>query len=138
MAKDFEILEHTADSGIIAYGRDLRGAFKNAARGMFSLITDLDSIGEVVRRDIELDAPDREGLLVAWLNELIYLFDTDNILFRRFDITELSDNRLKARIYGERVDRAKHELKMEIKAVTYHMLKVSQGDGYRIQVLFDI
>ena len=138
MVKDFEILEHTADSGIIAYGRDLRGAFKNAARGMFSLITDLDSIGEVVRRDIELDAPDREGLLVAWLNELIYLFDTDNILFRRFDITELSDNRLKARIYGERVDRAKHELKMGIKAVTYHMLKISQGDGYRVQVLFDI
>ena len=138
MVKDFEILEHTADSGIIAYGRDLRGAFKNAARGMFSLITDLDSIGEVVRRDIELDAPDREGLLVEWLNELIYLFDTYNILFRRFDITELSDNRLKARIYGERVDRAKHELKMGIKAATYHMLKVSQGDGYRVQVLFDI
>ncbi len=138
MEKKFEILEHTADAGVIAYGTDLGQAFANAAQGLFSLITDLDDVDEVLRRDIELTAADREGLLVAWLNELIYIFDSQNILFKRFDITSLSDTKLRASIYGERVDRLKHELKTGVKAATYHMLKIDQNDGYRAQVLFDI
>ncbi len=136
--KDFEILEHTADTGIIAYGKDLRQAFANAARGLFSLITELETVKEVLERDIEVTATDRDSLLVAWLNELIYIFDTEYILFKRFDITRLSQRHLVARGYGERVDRARHELKLGVKAATYHMLTVEQKDGWRLQVLFDI
>ena len=58
MGKDFEILDHTADVGIIAYGADLRQAFANAARALFSLITELDDVAEVVHRDMELTASD--------------------------------------------------------------------------------
>jgi len=90
MEKDFEIIDHTADVGIIAYGTDIRQAFANAARAMFSLITELDEVEEVIYRDIELTAPDQESLIVEWLNELIYLFDTENIIFKRFDITQLN------------------------------------------------
>jgi len=75
MEKDFEIVNHTADVGIIAYGTDIKQAFANAARALFSLITELDDVAEVLHRDIELIAPDEESLLVEWLNELIYLFD---------------------------------------------------------------
>ena len=138
MVKDFEIMEHTSDTGIIAYGHDLRQAFVNTARGMFSLITDLATVSEILKRDIELSAPDRESLLVAWLNELVYLFDSENILFKRFDITELNGNRLKARVYGEKVNMAKHELQTGIKAATYHMLRVFKDNGYKVQVLFDV
>ncbi len=138
MEKEFEIINHTADVGIIAYGADMNQAFANAARALFSLITDLDSVAEVLYRDIELAAPDQESLLVAWLNELIYLFDTENIIFKRFEITVLSDARLKARGYGEKVDSLRHKLKTGVKAATYHMLKVSRGNGYRVQVIFDI
>ena len=87
MEKEFEILEHTADIGIIAYGKDIREAFAGAAKGMFSLITEPEDIKEVESRDIELAATDRENLRVEWLNELIYLFDTENLLFKRFQIT---------------------------------------------------
>ena len=138
MEKDFEIIDHTADVGIRAYGADISQAFTNAARALFSLITELDNVAEALHRDIEVTAPDQESLLVEWLNELIYLFDAEQILFKRFDITRLKHTHLKARNYGEKVDRSKHNLKTGVKAATYHMLKVDKGDGYQIQVLFDI
>ena len=138
MEKDFEIINHTADVGIVAYGADMSQAFANAARALFSLITELDDVAEVLHRDVELTAPDEEGLLVEWLNELIYLFDTENILFKRFDIIQLNNTQLKARSYGEKVDKSKHKLKTGVKAATYHMLKVDKGDGCQVQVLFDI
>ena len=138
MVKEFELIDHTADVGIRAYGVDIKQAFANAAKGLFSLITELENVDEVLHRDIKLTATDQEGLLVEWLNELIYLFDTENILFKRFDITQLDYTRLKARIYGERVDKVKHELKTGVKAATYHMLKVDKDDGCKVQVLFDI
>ncbi len=138
MEKDFEIVDHTADVGIIAYGADIKQAFANAARALFSLITELDDVAEALHQDIELTAPDKESLLVEWLNELIYLFDVENILFKRFDITRLNSTQLKARIYGEKVNSSRHKLKTGVKAATYHMLKVDKGDGCRVQVLFDI
>jgi SHS2 domain-containing protein len=138
MQKDFEIIDHTADVGIIAHGSDMSQAFANAARALFSLITELDDIEEVVYRDVELTATDQESLLVEWLNELIYLFDAENIIFKRFDINKLNNTQLKARSYGEKVDSSKHKLKVGVKAATYHMLKVDRDNGCRVQVLFDI
>ena len=136
--KDFEIIDHTADVGIIAYGADIRQAFANAAKALFSIITEPEDIQEVLYRDIKISATDQESLLVQWLNELIYLFDTENILFKRFDIAHLSHTRLKVRIYGENVDKSKHELKTGVKATSYHMLKIDENDGCKVQVLFDI
>jgi SHS2 domain-containing protein len=136
--KEFEILNHTADVGIIAYGADLKQAFANAAKGLFSLITDLGKVKEALHRDAELTAADEENLLVEWLNELIYQFATEWIIFKRFDIVQLDNTRLKARGYGEKIDKSKHRLKVEVKAATYHMLKVEKNDGCRVQVLFDI
>ena len=138
MEKEYEVLNHTADVGIIAYGKDMKEAFANAAKGMFSLITELDDVEEIERRDIELTAPDQESLLVAWLNELIFLFDVDNILLKRFDITRLSKTHLRATGYGEKVDSTKHKLKLGVKAATYHMLKIENGETNKVQVIFDI
>ncbi len=138
MEKDFEIIDHTADVVIIAYGTSLSQTFANAAKALFNLITELDNVEEVLHRDIELVAPDQESLLVAWLNELIYLFDTENVIFKRFEITKLNNTQLKARSYGEKVDSSKHKLKTGVKAATYHMLRIDKDNGYKAQVLFDI
>ena len=138
MEEDFQIIDHTADVGIIASGTDMGQAFANAARALFSLITEPDNVQEVLHRDIEITATDEESLLVAWLNELIYLFDAEGTLFKRFDITQLDSTKLKARAYGEQVDNARHELKLGVKAATYHMLKIEKNDGCKVQVLFDI
>ena len=138
MEKDFEIIDHTADVVIIAYGTSLSQTFANAAKALFNLITELDNVEEVLHRDIELVAPDQESLLVAWLNELIYLFDTENVIFKRFEITKLNNTQLKARSYGEKVDSSKHKLKTGVKAATYHMLRIDKDNGCKAQVLFDI
>lgn len=138
MDKKFEILDHTADTGIIAYGDDLKEAFKNAASGMFSLITDLSGIENDQTRKIEIDSTDYENLLVTWLNELIYLFDVENLIFSKFDIIHLDDSALSAIAYGEKVDLSRHEIKTGIKAATYHMLKIDKNDMFRVQVIFDI
>jgi SHS2 domain-containing protein len=140
VAKDFELIDHTADVGVIAYGADLSQAFANAARALFSLIVEPKSVRETLSRDIELSAPDEESLLVEWLNELIYLFDTENILFRRFEVSELDSGQLRARGYGEKVNSSRHQLRTGVKAATYHMLSVSRNEdgGYRVKVIFDI
>ena len=138
MEKRFEVIDHTADIGIAAYGANLREAFANAAYALFSLMVDLDNVADAVCYEAEVTAENREDLLVAWLNELIYLFEVENVLFQRFEIAELSETRLRASCYGEKIDPERHKIKMAVKAATYHMLKVEERDGYRVQVLFDI
>ena len=138
MEKRFEVIDHTADIGIAAYGANLREAFANAAYALFSLMVDLGNVADAVCYEAEVTAENREDLLVAWLNELIYLFEVENVLFQRFEIDELSETRLRARCYGEKIDQERHKIKIAVKAATYHMLKVEERDGYRVQVLFDI
>jgi len=138
MDKRYEVIDHTADVGIAAYGEDLKKAFANAAYALFSMMVDLDGVGGALRRQVEVTADDRSDLLVAWLNELIYLFEVDNMLFKRFDIGELNETRLRATCYGEKIDLERHKIKVAFKAATYHMLKIDEGDGFRVQVLFDI
>jgi len=138
MERDFDIVEHTSDIGIIAYGTDIGRAFINAARALFSIITDPAGIWETDYRDIEVTAEDREDLLVEWLNELIYLFDAEQMLFSKFVITYLTDTQMVARCYGEKIDTARHALKTGVKAATYHMLKIEKDDVFRVQVLFDV
>jgi len=137
MAKRFEVVDHTADIGIAAYGADLKEAFANAAYALFSLMVDLNGVGDASCHEVEVTAEDRAELLVAWLNELIYLFEVENVLFKRFEIGELNETRLRASCYGEKIDLERHKIKVGVKAATYHMLKVEEGDGFRVQVLFD-
>jgi len=137
--KRFDVVEHTADTGIVAYGADMREAFANAAYGMFSLMADLKQVREETSRYIEAEAGDRESLVVSWLNELLYLFDVEGTIFRRFDILELTNTKLKADAYGEKADASRHELRGGVKAATYHMLKVAEDRGrWRIRVIFDV
>jgi SHS2 domain-containing protein len=132
------LIEHTADAGIIGYGSDLKEAFANTAYGMFSLIADLEGLHNDFSRDIDVHAPDQEALLVTWLNELIYTFDVDRVILDVFEITALSENRLQARVYGEKIDLSRRQPKTAVKAATYHSLVIEEGDGVRTQVILDI
>ena len=139
MKEAFEIFDHTADIGIIAYGADFEKLFSNAALALFSLITDLESIQERLHLDLEVRSEDRDGLLVDWLNELIYCFDSRHTLFNRFDIETLTHTALKATCYGEDFDPNKHEIKIGVKAATYHLLRLDTDEsGYKAQVILDI
>jgi SHS2 domain-containing protein len=139
MKKAFEVLDHTADIGIIAYGADIEELFSNAALALFSLITEPESVENKLHLDLEVSSEDIDSLLIEWLNELIYLFDVKHILFNHFDIKSLTHNGLKATCYGEDFDPMKHKLKAGVKAATYHMLKLDKSDnGFKAQVILDI
>jgi SHS2 domain-containing protein len=136
----YEPFEHTAEAGIIARGASLAEAFANAAEGMYALMLDLETVAEHEERQIALDGESTEQLLVDWLLELIFLTETEDMVFRRFQIDELSDSRLRARAWGERFDTERHRsYNVMVKAVTHHLLEIAREDGgYRIRVLFDV
>lgn len=131
------MIEHTADTGLIAYGKDLAEAFANAAYGLFSIISEIKKVREIESRRVTLNAEDVEALLFDWLNHLIYIFDVENLLFKRFDIIEFSENSLKAVCWGEKYHPSRHQLKTGVKSTTYHMLEVD-GVKPRVQVIFDV
>jgi SHS2 domain-containing protein len=137
--KEYEIIEHTADIGVKAYGKSLSEAFANAAKAMFDIITDNSEIESVGEYKIQLEANDLEQLLVDWLGELLFLNTAKNLVFNFFNV-DLDDKkfRLRAHIFGEKFDISKHKIGIEIKAVTYHILEVRNKRPYYVQVLFDI
>lgn len=123
--------------GLAAHGKDLPEAFANAAYGMFSIIAGLDTVKEVESRRVEVNADDTEGLLFEWLNSLLYYFDVEMLLFKRFDIMEFGEGRLVAQCFGEKYDPSRHQLKTGVKSATYHMLEVDRAKN-RVQVIFDV
>ena len=135
---DFEVIDHTADIGIIAYGKDKGEVFVNAAYGMFSLVIELEGVADEACYNIEVSADDEESLLVTWLNEILYLFDVEGVIFKRFEVVELEECRLQANAYGEKFDPSRHELKMQIKAATYYLLKLEKGNGFKAKIIFDV
>jgi len=137
--KKYELIDHTADIGIIAYGNTKEEAFEVAAEAMFDLICPLDKVEDKERFDIEVDAEDLESLLVTWLNELLYVFDVKKLIFKKFNVTLIGNNQLISHCFGEKFDPKKHEIIREIKAVTYNLLKIENKDNqWMIQVVFDI
>ncbi len=135
--KRFELIEHTADIGLRAYGRTLAEAFANAACGMFSIIIELNAVNEVESRRVEVSENDAENLLFEWLNRLLYYFDVEGLIFKRFDIIEFGEAHLAAECYGEKYDSSRHRLKTGVKSATYHMLEVDR-EKKRVQVIFDV
>ncbi len=135
--KQYELIEHTADVGVKAYGKTLSEAFEHAAEGMFDIITDESAVQPIGEYTIVLEAPDLEQLLVDWLSQLLFLNGAYDLVFGRFEVT-LTGTSLSARVFGEKYDTKKHRMGVEIKAVTYHMLQVHEEDPLFVQVLFDI
>ena len=135
--KRFRLIEHTADVGLAAEGTTLAEAFANAAYGLFSIIAELKGVRETESRQLELSEDDAEALLFEWLNRLIYLFDTEMLIFKRFEITSLDERQLKAVCYGEQYDPSRHKLKIGVKAATYHLLRVDREKN-QVRVIFDV
>jgi SHS2 domain-containing protein len=135
----YEVFEHTADVGIHAYGSTLAELFVHAAQGMESLMVAPEQVRSLTGREITVEGHDSVSLLIAWLNELIFLFDTEYLLLRDFVIDDISETQLTARATGEPYDEQRHDLSSAIKAVTWHEAAVTHGDeGYKARIIFDI
>lgn len=139
--KEIQILDISGDIGIKATGKSLEEAFVNAALGMYSLITNIEEFLESKTINVSTESDSLEGLLVSYLNELIFHFDTYGFIGKKIKI-KINKNdsyNLKASITGEEFDPERHERKLLVKAATYHKIRVEKiNDIWEINVIFDI
>jgi SHS2 domain-containing protein len=135
----YETFEHTADLGLRVRAPDLDTLFAEAGQALFSAIVEgLGTVRPLQRIDVRLTGEEREYLLFDWLKELLYHWDGEHLLFGRFEV-RVSDTGLAGSAWGEPLDPARHNLEHEVKAITYHGLRVEQtADGWLAEVIVDI
>jgi SHS2 domain-containing protein len=149
MKPDHSFMDHLSDIGIEVKAGSLEELFENAALGMFSIMYDLECIGkkEIVKVTIKgKRGTDVEELLVSWLERLLYIFETKNLLFCRFKVNNIEITKsikfVDAFAYGEKIDLSRHKFFTAVKAPTYHMLKVKKDDKsgglWTTRIIFDV
>jgi len=132
----YELIDHTADLMIKAYGKTLEECFANAGYALFDQTVDLSGIRPAEIFETEARGEDLEELLYAFLSELLFLEDCDGVILCELEVSFCSGG-LKCRGKGEILDRDRHRIRSEIKAVTYHMLSVDAGEP-SVTVIFDV
>lgn len=136
----YELINHTADLGVKVKGRKLADLFSNAGYAMFDLI--LEEITQLRSRqslDIKIPGGEIEDILVNWMRELLGKFNLDGLAFKQFNVERVDESGLEAVVEGEKIDPSRHSLKTEIKAVTYHGIKIHKKNNlWEAQVIFDI
>jgi len=140
MAKPaYQLIEHTADIGIEVREKTLEALFATAAFALFDLQVMTDKVRPTESAEVEATGGDPVELLIAWLSELQFRFETDKLVFVEFEMHELSESRVRATCRGERYDRRRHGSLALIKAVTYHQATVEPRDGgWFARLIFDV
>lgn len=135
----YETFEHTADVGLRIRAADLNGLLEEAARALFAVIVaNPEAIQPVQQVEFQLNGTKRDDLLFDWLAELLYTLDTRRMVFSQFEV-HVDDHGLTATARGEPIDRKRHTLAQEVKAITYHGLKVERdGAGWLAEVIVDL
>ena len=124
----YETFEHTADLGLRIRANDLQGLFSEAGRALFSvMVANFDDIRPLEKMTFRIEGDQRDELLRDWLAELLYAFHGERMLLARFDV-QLQPAGLQATAWGEPIDTDRHEIDAELKAITYHGLKVERDD----------
>ncbi len=138
----FEFFDVTADVGFRAYGQDLNDAFGNAALAMFEVMTDTSQVKPKVIREILVESEDEKALLYDWLSELLFIHDYEGLVFSQFTVTIQQKDpetfNLSAVVWGEEFNQATHEVRDEVKAVTFHLMEiVKEENRCTLQVIVD-
>jgi protein archease len=141
MSRGYEYFAHTADVGALVRGVTLPRLFENASHALFGLICDRRTVRPRRRVRLEVRGSGLDDLLVRWLSELLYRHETGGWLFSSFKVERVDRSRFRARgvARGEPIDRSRHKLRREIKAVTYHQMRIERGrSAWRVRIVFDI
>ncbi len=139
MSTSWRLLDHTADLGIEVEGSSLEELFSRAAEAICELMVDPETVETTIRRELAVEGADLADLWVNFLREALYLWGGESLLMKRAAIKKLTDTSLEATLCGEPYNSRRHELIMEIKAVTYHQAEVIRTpDGWKGRVIFDV
>jgi len=134
--KKYELVDHTADLMVKAYGNTLEECFANAGYALFDQTVDLSGIEPKESFEIEVSGDELEDQLYAFLSELLFLEDCDGVILCELEVW-FGEGKVICKGKGEILDRNKHRIRSEIKAVTYHMLSVN-ADEPSVTVIFDV
>jgi SHS2 domain-containing protein len=134
----YELFEHTADLGLRVRAAELETLFAEAGQGLFSMIVDLAEVRPEREIQLKVEGEELDLLLFDWLNELLYRFDSEHLLLAEFDV-HIGPAGVVATARGEPIDPSRHQLEHEVKAITYHGLRIEQQpDGWLAEVIVDI
>lgn len=135
----YEVFEHTADLGLRIRAETVEGIFSEAGRALFSIITDdLSQVRASEERSIQIASDGRDYLLFDWLTELLFIFESQHLLLSEFNV-RLTGDGMSAVCRGEPFDPNRHRLEHEVKAITYHGLKLVHSEsGWLAEVIVDI
>jgi SHS2 domain-containing protein len=135
----YELFEHTADLGLRVQADTLNALFVDAARGLLAMfVADPETVRPTTTKAISLSADEPAYLLFDWLSELLYAFETDKLLLWEFDL-RIEGNQLTATCRGEAMDASRHRMEHEVKAITYHGLRLEQtAGGWFAEIIVDI
>ena len=137
--KPYHLISHTSDLGMEVWGKDLPDLFAQAGWAFFDIMVETRGIKLTQERAMTVEAPDLEALMVAWLGELLYIFETEHLVFGRLLIQTMTSQTLSAIGWGEFFDPKKHQVKTVVKAVTYHQLRIWETRRFwRARVIFDL
>jgi SHS2 domain-containing protein len=135
----YTVFEHTADVGIEVTAGSREDLFVNSALAMTDLMFDPAPEGASESRLVMVVGEKPDELLIAWLNELLYIFCVEQLVFTGFSDVKLTDSMFMARASGERIDFDRHRVEMEIKAATYHGFSIEpDGEGFKARIIFDV
>jgi protein archease len=136
----FKLLEHTADIGILAHGDTREQALMGASLGLVSILIDYpEYVRSVEERHFKASGPDEAAQIVDWLNEILFFFDTEGLVFAEFVIDSWTLEEITGRAWGERLDIYRHALRTTAKAATYHQFKSHPTPrGWEIRVFVDV
>ncbi|MFO7667612.1 MAG: archease [Desulfobacterales bacterium] len=136
---NYKLIDHTADLGIEVYGSCLRELFENAGYAMFDVITETSGLNALSETTINITGEDWPDLMVNWLRELLYLWTGKGLLVKTINIISLSEYALSANIKFDHFDSGRHLIKTELKAVTYHQVKVERKNSeWEARIIFDV
>ncbi len=135
--------EHTADIIIIAWGPTLEKAFEKAGEAITAIMTDPSKIEEKTTVKVKVEGFDLENLLLRWIEEILFYFDSEGLLFKTYKVTEIKKEDdtyiLEAELKGEKFDPAKHESWTHVKAATYAQMSIRKEDGvWKLKFVVDI
>lgn len=140
VVRSYEVIDHTADIGVRVAAENLEELFIRAAEAMFDVMIDSKpNLTANINVPIEVSAERPDELFVKWLQELLYIFDTRHLVLSGFYIDDISGTAVSGTAKGMKFDKLRHEVKRQIKAVTYHKLTLEKkGDTWHATVIFDI
>lgn len=137
--KNYRITTHQNELAVRIVGNSQADLFANSGLALFDVMADIDKINAAERLSLEVEGSDRDDLMVNWIRELLYLYQSSGYLLKEFKINEVKDTLVKAEVAGEKIDPDRHEIKQEIATVAFHKSRMQKtGNQWIAQVIFEI